>query len=149
MNDNDLNDLYGQDIKIDFSTMQAVIAANGEAVLTEGTETPIQNILLRLSTPLGSLFYDTGYGSEVYKWVQEENTKANRNGLAAEIKRRIALEPTVVFGSVSARVISWDESGVTVDAGFRLIAEDHPFNLVININDDGKIEGVMNDVNTD
>lgn len=143
------NDLYGQDIKIDFATMQAVTAANGELVLTEGVETPIQNIILRLSTPLGSLFYDKTYGGETYKWVQDENTKANRNGLAAEIKRRIVMAPCVVFGSTSAKVMAWDKSGVTVEAVFQLIEQDHPYNLVIKIDDQGKIKEVMKDVNTD
>ena len=48
-------DLWGQDIALDVDG-QAKVAANGELVLTEGVDTGVQDIRLRLFTRLGSLF---------------------------------------------------------------------------------------------
>ena len=52
-----MSDIWGQDIALDASG-QARVAANGELVLTEGVETGVQDVRIRLSTYLGTLFYD-------------------------------------------------------------------------------------------
>ena len=49
-------DLWGQDIALD-ADMQAQVAANGTLVLTDGVDTGVQDIRLRLFTRLGNLFY--------------------------------------------------------------------------------------------
>lgn len=138
-------DLYGQDIKLD-DALQAAIAANGEAILADGVATVLQDIRLRLVTPLGTLFYDTAFGSLVYEYVKDENTPANRRGLAAEVAKRIDLDARVVPGSARCTIAAWDETGITLTATFRLIGETHPYNLVITVDSD--MEMVMNDVST-
>lgn len=138
------DDIFGQDIKID-ETGQAMVAANGELVLTVGVETGVQDIRLRLFTPLGRLFYDQGFGALLYDWVKEENTPANRAALEAEVERRIQTDPRVVVGSSDATVTAWDTSSVVVHASWQFIEEDHPFNLVISF-DANKGEMVIKDV---
>ena len=70
-------DLWGQDIALDDSG-QVKVAANGELVLTDGVETGVQDIRIRIFTRLGSLFYDTDFGSLIHDWILEESTAANR-----------------------------------------------------------------------
>ena len=91
-------DLWGRDIALD-DAGQARIAASGELILTDGVETGLQDIRLRLFTRLGTLFYDDEFGSLVHDWILEESTEANR----------------------TARV-RWT-----------FIGEDHPLNLVLQI----------------
>ncbi len=140
-----MTDVYGQDIKID-EHMQAVVAANGEAVLTQGPETGCQDIKLRLFEYLGTLFYDKEHGSVIMDWIQDENTEENRMGLVNEVARRIRLDPRVEYGTVTSSVLSWDEKGIKINAGWQFIEEDHLFNLVIEM-DSEKSEMVIKDVN--
>lgn len=63
-------DLWGQDIALDESG-QAKIAASGELILTDGLETGLQDIRLRLFTRLGTLFYDEDFGSLLHDWILE------------------------------------------------------------------------------
>lgn len=139
------DDVFGQDIKVD-ENMQVVVAANGEAVLTEGAGTGSQDIKLRLYTYLGKLFYDKEYGSLIMDWVHDENTDDNRLALVAEVVRRVRLDPRVEYGTVAASVLDWDETGVKLDLSWQFIDEDHLFNLVIAV-DTEKGEMVIEDVN--
>ncbi len=136
-------ELYGQDILLD-SAMQATIAANGEAVLSDGLESVLQDIKLRLFTPLGSLFYDVGFGSLIHEFVKDEDTEFNRHSLAAEVETRLNEEPRIVPESPYCEVLTWDPTGVTLRATFMLIDETHAFNLVLTISDD--MEMVISDV---
>jgi phage baseplate assembly protein W len=139
-----MDDIFGQDIKLD-ATMQAVVAANGELVLTTGAETGVQDIRIRLFTPLGSLFYDTEWGSLVHNWFLEENSESARMGFEAEMARRVRTDPRVQLGSVSCTVTAWDENGIAASLSFTFIEEDHPYNLVITL-DSEKKELVISDV---
>lgn len=94
--------LWGQDIALD-ANGQVKVAANGELVLTEGVDTGVQDIVLRIFTRLGGLFYDTEFGSLVHDWIAEDSTAASRAALEAEIIMRVELDPRVVVGSVRYR----------------------------------------------
>ncbi|MBW2599331.1 MAG: baseplate assembly protein [Deltaproteobacteria bacterium] len=137
-------EIYGQDILLD-GNMQASLAATGEAVTSDGIQTVLQDIKLRLFTPLGSLFYDKEFGSRIIEFVKDENTMGNRLALIAEIKSCINAEPRVVPGKTQCKVESWDHTGVVCEASFEIIDETHPFNLIIDINSDMEI--VIKDVN--
>lgn len=140
-----MTDIYGQDIKLDAGG-QAVVAANGELVLTEGVETGVQDIQLRLHQPLTELFYDVEFGALIYQWIKEENTLANRMGFEAEVERRVQLDPRVVSGTAACKIISWNEVGITARCEWKFMDEDHLFNLVIEM-DSFKQEMVIKDVN--
>jgi len=139
------DDVFGQDIRLD-EKMQAMVAANGEAVLTQGPETGCQDIRLRLFQYLGALFYDKDHGSVLMDWIHDENTQASRMGLVNEVARRIRLDSRVEYGSVSAGILSWDEKGIKVQASWRFIEVDHLFNLVIEMDSEKKAM-VIKDVN--
>jgi len=139
------DDIFGQDIKLgEYGT--ALVAANGELILTSGVETGVQDIRLRLGTPLGELFYDIDWGSLIHEWFLEENSEDARSGFEAEVERRIEEDPRVVLGTVSCRVAGWDETGFTALASWEFIEEAHPLNLVIGYDSTNK-ELVIKDVN--
>ena len=140
-----MDDVFGQDIKLG-DDGQALVAANGELLLTSEAETGVQDIRLRLGTPLGELFYDIDFGSLIHEWYRDENTQGNRSAFEAEVARRIEADPRVVLGTVSCSVVSFDESGFTAEAAWEFIGGDHPFNLVISYDNDKK-EMVIKDVN--
>ena len=126
-------DQWGQDIALD-ENGQARIAANGELILTDGPDTGVQDIGLRLLTPLGSLFYDTEFGSLIHEWIFEESTEENRAGLVAELIMRTEKDPRVVPYSVRASILKWNEEGVVAPLSWKFIGEDQPYNLVLQAN---------------
>ncbi|WP_419787206.1 baseplate assembly protein [Pseudodesulfovibrio sp.] len=140
-----MTNIFGQDIALD-GDMQARVAANGELVLTDGTDTGVQDIVLRLDTYLASLFYDKGFGSLLRDWVYAENTEEARIGFAAEVKRRLNEDPRVQPGTVSSSVTHWDEKSIQAEASFAFIGTDHEQNLVITV-DKSKKEMVIKDAN--
>ena len=125
-------DLWGQDIALDESG-QAKIAASGELILTDGVETGLQDIRLRLFTRLGTLFYDEEFGSLVHDWILEESTEAPRAAFCSEVVMRVEADPRVALGSVSCSVLLWDERRLTARVRWTFIGEDHPLNLVLRI----------------
>ena len=137
-------DQWGQDFALD-SEGQARVAANGELILTDGPETGVQDIGQRLTTPLGSLFYDTEFGSLIHEWLFEESTEENRAGLVAELIMRTEKDPRVVPYSVRSSVLKWDDEEVVVSLFWKFIGEDQPYNLVLQANKSTK-ELVVKDV---
>ena len=140
-------DLWGQDIALD-AYGQARVAANGELVLTDGTETGEQDIRLRLFTRLGSLFYDTEFGSLIHDWILEESTEESRAAFCAEVLMRVEEDPRVVPYSVSSAVLKWDERYLIVEARWRFIDVDQPLNLVMQL-DKATQELIVKDANPD
>ena len=109
---NTRSDFWGQDIALD-ADGQAKVAASGELILTDGVETGLQDIRLRLFTRLGMLFYDEDFGSLVHDWIFEESTEANRAAFCSEVVMRVEADPRVELGSVSCSVLQWDKRHLT------------------------------------
>ena len=125
-------DLWGQDIALD-DAGQARIAASGELVLTDGVETGLQDIRLRLFTRLGTLFYDEDFGSLLHDWILEESTEANRAAFCSEVVMRVEADPRVELGSVSCSVLLWDERRLAARVRWTFIGDDHPLILVLTL----------------
>lgn len=125
-------DLWGRDIALD-DDGQAKIAASGELILTDGVETGLQDIRLRLFTRLGTLFYDDEFGSLVHDWILEESTEANRAAFCSEVVMRVEADPRVELGSVSCSVTLWSERRLSAQVRWTFIGEDHPLNLVLHV----------------
>ena len=125
-----MSDIWGQDIQLG-DDGQAVVAANGELVLTDGTGTGVQDIRLRLLTPLGELFYDVEFGSLLHEWIKEESTSLTRMGFEQEVVKRLELDPRVTIGTAACAVTAWDETGITAVASWTFISETHPENQVL------------------
>lgn len=147
-----MDNVFGQDIALDTSSdmgMQARVAANGELILTDGADTGVQDIWLAISTYVGTLFYDTSYGSRIPDWFKEENTTANRLGFVAEVKRILRTDPRVEQGTETCTITAWDHTGITAEAAWQWIGDDHPYNIVFRAHDeDGtiKLKQVLADV---
>lgn len=125
----DIN-LWGQDIALDGSG-QARVAASGELVLTDGVETGVQDIKLRLFTRLGALFYDLDFGSLISDWFYADSTAAARTAFLAEVTMRVEEDPRVKTGSVRTSLLAWDDRSISVGVKWRFIGEDQPLNLVL------------------
>lgn len=121
--------LFGQDIALD-TDMQARVAANGELILMDGPDTGVQDIWLAIYTYIGTLFYDTGFGGRIPDWFKEENTTANRLGFMAEVKRILRTDPRVQQGTERCTITTWDNIGITAEATWQWIGDDHPYNIV-------------------
>jgi len=145
MNATNTTDLWGQDIALD-DNGQAKVAANGELVLTEGVETGVQDIRIRIFTRLGLLFYDKDFGSLIHDWILEESTVANRAAFESEIILRVEEDPRTVVGSVRCTVTGWDAKSITALAIWRFIDEDSPLNIVLQVNKE-TLELVVKDAN--
>lgn len=136
--------MWGQDIALD-DNWQAKVAANGELILTDGVDTGVQDICLRIFTRLSNLFYDVNFGSLIHDWILEESTPATRAAFEAEIIMRIEADPRVVVGTVACSIINWDERSITAKASWRFLDEDSPANIVLQLNKQAQ-ELVVKDV---
>ena len=146
-----MDTIFGQDIALD-THLQALVAANGELILTDGADTGVQDIWLAIYTYVGTLFYDTEFGSRIPDWFKEENTTANRLGFIAEVKRIVRKDPRVQPGTERCSISTWDNIGITAEAAWQWIGDDHPYNLVFRASaEDGavKLKQVLADVRPD
>jgi phage baseplate assembly protein W len=139
------DDTFGSDILLD-ENRQAVVAANGELVWCDGITAAVQDITLRVYTYLGGLFYDREFGSTIPLYIHEEGTKVNRLSLAAEVQRRIQMDVRVRTGSVTARILAWDEKSITVEADWMFWDTEEPQNLTVTLSRPGR-ERVVEDIN--
>lgn len=139
--------IWGQDIALG-DNGQAKVASNGELILTEGVETGVQDIGLRLFIRLGTLFYDLDFGSLISDWFLDESTPHSRQAFLSEVTTRVEADPRVELGSVKTKLLKWDETGFQVQTSWRFIGEDHPMNLVLSY-DKSVAELVIGDVRHD
>ena len=136
-------DLYGEDILLNES-FQAVVVATGDTAVADGVQTCLQDLRLRLFTPLGELFYDRYFGSRLHEFVKAENTGAFRMALVAEVERRIRLDPWVLSESVVCTLVTRNHSGIEMAVDCRLIDDPSVYSLVIQMGDN--MEMVIKDV---
>ena len=129
-------DIFGQDILLDENRLP-VVAANGELVFCDGLAAAVQDIKLRVFTYLHGLFYDHDFGSLIPDWIHEENTKTSRLGLVAEVRRRLELDPRVLAGTVTAKILAWDETGIKIEAAWQFWDTPEPQNLTITLDRPG------------
>ena len=140
-------DIFGSDIKTG-EDGQALVAANGELVLTNGVETGLQDIRETIITPRGSLFYDIEFGSRIHDWIHEENTRINKIGFESEIRRILRSHPRVVTGTETCKTLRWDHEKIEAEAGWCWIGETHSTNMVLIMNKTD-MEIIKEDVNPD
>jgi len=126
------DDIFGSDILLD-ENGQALVAANGELVWGDGLAAAIQDIRLRIFTYLGGLFYDQEFGSSIPDFIHDDNTKANRLSLKAEVQRRVALDSRVLSGSVTSKILKWDETGIMIEVAWSFWEVAEPQNLTITL----------------
>jgi phage baseplate assembly protein W len=115
-------------------------AANGEALLVHEADTVVQDIMIRLSTYRGTLFYNQDYGSYLMDYILDEDTEDTRLAICDEIVRRVEEEPRVKIGSVTAKIVAWNIGSITAELSFALAGTESTYNLVLSI--DKKLQGI-------
>ncbi len=139
------NDIFGFDILLD-EDRRPVVAANGELAWCDGLAAAVQDIKLRVYTYLRGLFYDREFGSTIPDYIHDENTKANRLSLNAEVQRRIEMDSRVLAGSVTSKILKWDELGVMIEATWIFWETEEPQNMTITLTRPGR-DRVVEDTN--
>lgn len=139
------DDIFGSDILLD-ENRQAVVAANGELVWCDGLTAAVQDIKLRVYTYLENLFYDRKFGSTIPDYIHDENTKSNRLSLNAEVQRRIQMDSRVLTGSVTSKILKWDDQGIMIEASWVFWDTEEPQNMTITLNRPAK-DRVLEDIN--
>lgn len=121
--------IYGSDIIFDkdFEVLPA-----GDVSLTEGTGCLVQDIIHRLLTPKGDLFYNPDYGLDIYQYINDEENFLNRIGLIKEVKNTVQKDPRVKFGTVKVDIVGWDLNQLEFKVSFTPVNEKNPVNLLIN-----------------
>ncbi|WP_027178196.1 hypothetical protein [Maridesulfovibrio bastinii] len=138
--------VFSDDIALAFEGLVPRVAANGELILSSDVDTGLQDVLLRLSTPLGTLFYDTNFGSLLHEWIKEENSLSARIAFEAEVVKRLQDDPLIVPTSPTCNVVSWNEAGITAQAQWQFIDINHCYNLVFSVGGLNDIVLVVRDV---
>ena len=65
MSDDKIKDIYMEENNIFIS--------NGDFIKVDGIDLLKQNIIRRLTTPRGAIFFDKEFGSEIYKWIKKRD----------------------------------------------------------------------------
>jgi len=126
------DDIFGGDILLDEDRLP-VVAANGELVWCDGLTAAVQDIRLRVFTHLRGLFYDVDFGSTIPDYIHDDSTKLNRQSLNAEVRRRIEMDSRVLSGSVSSKILFWDENGISIEAQWLFYETEEPQNMTVTI----------------
>lgn len=127
------DDFLGQDIKL----IEGEIALKyNDFDTVQGVDTVIQDIITRLYTPKGSLFYDESYGSQLHHFIQAPMDKITLMDFEGEIKETLKADPRVSNDSIKVILNYNSIDSFEADVIFALINSDSPFNLVVNV---GKI----------
>ncbi len=138
--------IFAQDIALNLKSMQPKVAANGELLLCDGEDTGVQDVILRLFTALGELFYDVEFGSLLHNWFKEENTLSARIGFEAEVVKRLQADPRIVPTSPTCNIVAWDENGITAKASWQFTDTLNRFNLLFQVGGENNPELVVQDV---
>ncbi|MDI3547879.1 MAG: hypothetical protein PWR10_1531 [Halanaerobiales bacterium] len=123
-----MGDIFGSDIVFnnDFELIPA-----GDIEITQGLSCLAQDIIHRLLTPRGNLFYNPDYGVDIYKYINDENTLINRMGLSQDVKKEVEKDPRVKPGSVNVDIKEWDLKIIKLLVSFTPIGQNNPLNLLL------------------
>ena len=110
-----------------------MVAANGELTWCDGLTAAVQDIKLRVYTYLKGLFYDQKFGSTIPDYIHDENTKSSRLSLNAEVQRRIQMDSRVLVGSVTSKILKWDDQGIMIEATWTFWDTEEPQNMTITL----------------
>lgn len=109
--------------------------AAGNAALVSGADAVSQDLITRIITPRGSLFYDMPFGTLLHEALHKPLTADLLGWCEEEAEEAVETDPRVAHGSVKASgaAPSPEEGVISVD--YQLIGEDTVRNLVIRFGD--------------
>ncbi|MDI3480782.1 MAG: hypothetical protein PWQ97_437 [Tepidanaerobacteraceae bacterium] len=124
-----MDDQLGKDVYFDFDFKD--VAVVWDMGITTGRRCLVQDIVNRLLTPKGSHFAHPDYGSELYLFIQDEDTPINRMDLEQVAKIAIEEDPRIITGSTKVEVIEWNNDKITFTISTIPILDNTPLNMVV------------------
>ncbi|MCM0757340.1 hypothetical protein M7775_02000 [Sporomusa sphaeroides DSM 2875] len=109
----------------DFNTVPT-----GDTTTVTGRTCLGQDLVNRMTTPLGDLWCHQKYGFDIYKYVQLENTEINRLSFVQDIAINLEKDPRVVPGSATATILSWDMKKIKSAASVQPVTGGNRLNMV-------------------
>ena len=130
--------LFGTDLRLaeQAGGLDFAVTAGGDLEQAQGADNIIQALKLRLQVRLGELapLGWPNYGSRLHELIGEPNNTRTRTLLMAHARAAVAEDPRVAeITSVEARVLPGDRDVVRLDLDLRLVAENTPLNLVLDV----------------
>lgn len=119
----------GTDIHLD-RIGQFLITAGGDTDLCGDETCLMQDVVHRLTTPLGGLFYDPAYGLDIYRFLHMDGSPLSRYELCQSVREQLQLEPRILRDSIQVSVLRWDAKSVHLAIQFAWIDGTTPANLV-------------------
>jgi len=121
---------FGADFKLD-QQYNPLFAANGEAIMINGSESAAQDIAIALKTPKGSLFYDDEFGSDLFLYADDEDSDMKRMHLCIDINDTIHADPRVDYNSAYSQVDSWETGSIKLNSQFMLNGDAKSYRIEI------------------
>jgi len=130
--------LFGTDLQVKELApgFDVVAGAGGDLAKTSGPDNIIQTLKLRLLVRRGELapLGWPNFGSRLHELIGEPNNTRTRTLLMAHARAAVAQDPRVAeIMRAEARVLPGDRDVVRLDLELRLIAENTPLNLVLDV----------------
>lgn len=93
-----------------------------------GWECLAQDVVWRLQTDRGTLFYDSTYGLNIRKWLHSVDSDEMRFDIETSIEAELEKDPRILEASVSVTQVLRDQ----LDIELQLETADGPFQLIIS-----------------
>lgn len=122
----------GIDLQIDRGDFR--LAPSGDIALCSGRDCLAQDLVIRLGTPRGDLWWKPDFGVDLHRFIHVEDTALARLDLAQMVAEAMEQDPRVVPGSARAEVEEWDRDSVRVRASCQPVDGSGPLNLVLGYN---------------
>lgn len=111
---------------------EVVVTSAGDAAAVTGGDCVVQDLITRIFTPIGSLFYDKYFGSHFYNYLHKPVDDILLLECSNELERCLELEPRVAYGTVKTKAVCGAKpETVYVRGSFKLIGEDTERNLTV------------------
>ncbi|MGL4367643.1 MAG: hypothetical protein ACRCTQ_05140 [Brevinemataceae bacterium] len=110
--------------------------SNSDFALISGEELILQNVKMRLITPLQGLFYDKTFGSGVFDLIQSIWNKSSISALEESVVVGLKSDPDIESNSISVDICLKGEE-VIVDVNFKILSFDKYSEISFTIDKNG------------
>lgn len=107
-----------------------VTIPTGDTVTVKGRACLGQDLVTRMTTPLGDLWCHQEFGFDIYKYVQLENTEINRLAFVQDAAITLEKDPRVVAGSAQAEIMAWDMKSIRLAESVQPVTGGNRLNMV-------------------
>ena len=129
-----MNEFLGQDWLCGESGDLAT--RNGDAAMATPRQTVIQDVMDRISTPVGSVFYDKDYGCDLWKYRHKGITALKRLELLGDVEQALSEEPRLDPRYTTVTIDSWDLNEIRFTASMRVVGTDNDEIITLTVGDE-------------